>query len=129
VGRPLNKKYLGNPTKPGMQVMFSQCWFQGEHAPSPNVCYVKRQLGTGRYQAEDSVTGTIGPVRLVGPAAPLEPGQAIMFVHVFNQLGIPTPPEHAKVIYNRTVKTWEDHQYEWSIIPASQVGQANLPMA
>ena len=125
MGRPINKKYLGDPARVGQQVVFTACWFALESAPSANPCFVKRQVGTGRFQAEDSVTGHLGAVRIVNGALPLEPGQATIAVTPFGG----GPVEYARVIHNRSVKTWQDHQYRWSILPAGKAGDADLPMA
>ncbi|WP_162828331.1 hypothetical protein, partial [Escherichia coli] len=84
--------------------------------------YVVRQVGTGRYQVTNgSVTGV---VRLVGEGD-LKAGEAHLLVIPFGASEF----EHAKVIHNRSVKTWEGKSYAWSLEAATKAGEADLPLA
>lgn len=119
MGRPLNKKYLGNPAKPSKQVVLSSAWVAGEVGPAEGF-YVVRQVGTGRYQVTN---GTVtGVVRLVGAGA-LKAGEAHLEVVPFGAGGA---VEHARILHNRTVKTWEGNVYKWSLDAATEVGQADI---
>lgn len=128
MGRPINKKYLGDPAHTGKQVKMTEAWIPGESAKSSKICYVVKQKGTGRYLIQEKgVGGKSGVVRLVGPGKPIGPGEARLRVQPF---GSPLPPaEYARVIHNHTVNTWSGKRYIWSIKSANVVGQADLDMA
>lgn len=121
MGRPLNKKYLGSPALPGKHVVMTSAWIAGEVGPAEGF-YVVRQVGTGRYQVTNgSVTGV---VRLAD-AGPLEQGEAHLVVNPF---GDDNDDEYARVIHNRSVKTWEGHSYKWSLEAAAAVGECDMPL-
>lgn len=121
MGRPLNKKYLGDPAKTGKQVVLTSAWIAGEVGPATGF-YITRQVGTGRYQVSN---GTVtGVVRLVA-AGTLAVGEAHLEVTPFGG----APVEYARMIHNRSVKTWDSNVYKWSVEAATELGQADLDMA
>lgn len=121
MGRPLNKKYLGDPATTGKQVVLTSAWIAGQVGPATGF-YILRQVGTGRYQVTNG--SVVGVVRLVA-AGTLAEGEAHLEVTPFGG----APVEYARMIHNRSVKTWEDKSYAWSIEPATEIGQADLDMA
>lgn len=125
MGRPINPNFIGNPATPGRvskALILSQAWIPGAAGLAVGTVYILRQVGTGRYQVTDG-THT-GVVRLVN-ATPTIAGQAIILVTPFGG----GAAQHARVINNRSVKTWEDHSFEWNPnVSATASGQANLPV-
>ena len=81
MGRPINKRYLGNPTTPGLQLLLNECWLPGASAPeTTDTVYILRQTGSHRYMVTNGTT--TGIVTLVG--APItQPGQARLAVTPF----------------------------------------------
>jgi hypothetical protein len=126
MGRPIKSEFIGNPAASGRTskaVVFTQAWLPGQAGLASGTVYIVKQTGTGRYRVTDGTN--IGVVHLVA-GMPANPGEASIVVTPFGG----APVEHAKTIYNRTVKTWEDHEYEWNAnVAASVVGQADLPVA
>lgn len=117
MGRPLKKKFFGNPDKEGLQLVLSSTWLPGKSSAEAGY-WVVRQVGTGRYQVTNGTD--IGVVNLVD-VAPEAEGQATLEVTLFGGA-----IEYARVIYNRTVSTWNLRNYRWSLEPASEEGEANL---
>jgi len=124
MGRPLKNIFFGGTEagqdNPGIQLSIASAFIPGAPAISSTPIVIIRQVGTGRYQVTDGTY--IGVVRLVGTAT-ANPGDANLVVTPYG--GGPT--ELARVVLDRTVKTWSDNVYDWSINAATQVGQANLP--
>ena len=124
MGRPINKHFIGNPAASGRTskaLVLSQAWIPGQAGLAVTTVYILRQVGTGRYQVTDGTH--IGVVRLIN-TTPTAAGQATIIVSPFGG-----GTEHARVINNRSVKTWEDHSYEWNPnILATLATQANLPV-
>ena len=125
MGRPIKPEFIGNPAASGRTskaLVLSQAWIPGQAGLSISTVYILRQVGTGRYQVTD---GTHTGVVRLSNATPTQSGQATIVVTPFG--GGPT--QHARVINNRSVKTWEDHSYAWNPnVAATKVGQANLPV-
>lgn len=48
---------------------------------------------------------------------------------LINPYGYGSPDEYARVIYSKTLKTFQNNVYRWSFFPASQEGEADLPLA
>ena len=126
MGRPINKHFIGDPAASGRTskaLVLSQAWLPGQAGLAVTTVYILRQVGTGRYQVTDG-TNT-GVVHLVD-TAPAAAGQATIVVTPFGG----SPVEYARVINNRTVKTWENHSYDWNPnVLATLAGQADLPVA
>lgn len=148
MGRPLNKKYLGDPARPGKQINVSRAWFTGEVGPvSPgpgsapgttNKLTIVKQIGTGRYMVRwEVINSTSGVIintkiqgmRFVMSSQVVEAGLASMVVKpVVSESPLSYgPDEHVKVLFNKTVRTWQGNRYMWSVEPAIKVGQADLP--
>jgi hypothetical protein len=126
MGRPIKKEFIGNPATSGRTskaVVLSSAWIPGAAGLASGQVYIVKQTGTGRYSVTDGVH--TGVVHLVA-GMPANPGEATIVVTPFGG----APVEHAKIIYNRTVSTWEDHNYEWNAnVLATVVGQSDLPVA
>lgn len=121
MGRPLNKKYLGDPALPGKHVVMTSAWIAGEVGPAEGF-YVVRQVGTGRYQVTN---GTVTGVVRLADAGPLTEGEAHLVVNPF---GDDNDDEYARLIHNRSVKTWEGHSYKWSLDAAAAEGECDMPL-
>lgn len=149
MGRPLNRRHFGNPSLEGKQVVVTQAWFAGEVGPvstgpgsapgTSNILYLDKQIGTGRYivrwDIENSTTHEListksQGLRLVSLEEFTGTGLAIMHVTpVVTESPLTFGPvEYARVIFNRSVKTWQGHRYSWSTEDATKFGQANLPL-
>lgn len=116
MGRPLKKSFFGNPANPGAQIFLNSARISGQSAAAGY--YIVRQVGTGRYQVTN---GTLtGVVRLVAAGA-LQEGEAHVIVKPFGGAD-----EYAKVIHNRSVKTWAGKSYAWSTNAATVAGQADI---
>lgn len=117
MGRPLKKSFFGNPAAPGAQIFLSSARIAGQSAAAGY--YIVRQVGTGRYQVTNG-THT-GVVRLVA-AGTLQEGEAHLIVKPFGGAD-----EYARVIHNRSVKTWAGKSYAWMPnVAATATGQADL---
>lgn len=119
MGRPLQKKFFGNPEGTGMQLVLSYVWLAGSTEAEEGY-YVVRQVGTGRYQVTNG-TNT-GVVKLVD-ALPTAPGEGVIVITPFGA----TQKEFARTIHNRTVRTFDGNTYKWSAEAAVEEGQADLP--
>lgn len=117
MGRPLKKSFFGNPANPGAQVVLNSARIAGQSAAAGY--YIVRQVGTGRFQVTNG-TNT-GVVRLVA-AGTLQEGEA----HVIVKPHGGGADEYAKVIHNRSVKTWAGNTYAWSINTTTTAGQAMI---
>ena len=120
MGRPLQKKFFGDPARPGSQIVLNSAWLPGESA-AINDCYIVKQVGTGRYLVTDGTKS--GVVRLVA-AAPAKAGEGQLVV---NKFGGGT--EAVKVIHNRTIKTWSGASFAWSLAAAAKTGEVTMRFA
>jgi hypothetical protein len=148
VGRPLNKRYLGDPARPGKQIKVNIAWFAGEtgavsagpgSAPgTTNKLAIVKQVGTGRYMVRWDIVNTVSGIvissksqtmRFVMSSQVTEAGFASMVVKpvIIESPLTYGPDEHVKVLFNKTVRTWQGNRYMWSVEPAIKVGQADLP--
>jgi hypothetical protein len=118
MGRPLQKKFFGNPEGTGIQLVLSAVWLAGSTEAETGF-YVVRQVGTGRYQVTNGSKS--GVVKLVD-ALPTAPGEGVIVVRPFGTDLL----EFAKKIHNRTVVTFDGNTYKWSRDPAEENGQADL---
>ena len=117
MGRPLKKSFFGSPATAGAQVVLSSARIAGQSAAAGY--YIVRQVGTGRFQVTN---GTLtGVVRLVA-AGTLQEGEAHCIVKPFGGAD-----EYARVIHNRSVKTWSGNRYTWAAgLAATAAGQATV---
>lgn len=119
MGRPLKKKYFGDPNAFGKQLVLTSVWLEDSVAAESGY-YVIRQVGTGRYQVTNGVKQ--GVVKLVD-LLPDAPGEGVIEITVFGE----EIREYAKKIHNRTVETFDGNRYKWSENPAEVAGEADLP--
>ena len=117
MGRPISKKFIGDPEKIGHQLVVSYVWLDDSTAPEEGF-FITRQSGTRRYHVANA-EGRKGIIQLVD-AMPTQAGEGVIMV-------LPTaggPEEYARTIYNLTVKTYDDNRYNWNI---AGTGEAILP--
>lgn len=117
MGRPISKKFIGDPAKIGHQLVVSYVWLADSTAPEEGF-FITRQSGTRRYHVANA-EGRKGIIQLVD-AMPTQAGEGVIMV-------LPTaggPEEYARTIYNLTVKTYDDNRYNWNI---AGTGEAILP--
>lgn len=126
MGRPLNKKYLGNPNdKPGRQVLITDAWIPGApQAATKNSVYIVKQISKVRFVVSDGThTGIINlqqePVTAEGQGRiTVNPCVGFVDYPVTVDSGIPstmTPAaeEHVFQLNNRTLKTLEGNNFRW----------------
>lgn len=118
MGRPLNKKFFGDPEKGGLQMVLSYVWLD-DSTEAETGFWIVRQLGTGRYQVTNG--DRTGAVRLVDHT-PAVAGEGSILVYPFGS----DEPEFARKIHNRSVVTWSNNTYKWSVDAADEDGQANF---
>ena len=105
MGRPVNKRFLGNYTTSGDQI---QCTAYIPGDSTSRTGYFVRQVGTGRYQASNStLAGTTGVVALTNNDA-TQPGNAYVTVSPYGG-----GTEYARKINDNTVITWQGNTYTW----------------
>lgn len=119
MGRPLNKRYFGEPSGGNFKLVPSLVWIEGKLAAETGF-YITKQTGTGRYIVSNGVDS--GEVTLV-EGAPTGPGQATIVVKP-----IGGSDEYARIVYSRTVSTFEGNNYAWSLDPADVLGEADIPV-
>lgn len=119
MGRPLNKKYFGNPALPGSQIVLTSAWIAGAGSAAAGF-YIVKQVGTGKYLVSNGTDS--GVVKLVDLIADAE-GEATLAVQPFGSAQL----EYVKNIYSRTVKTFDDNTYKWSTEAATEEGAVDLP--
>lgn len=119
MGRPLKKSFFGQPEAGQKLLVLDAVWLDDSTGPETGF-WIVRQVGTGRFQVTNGAK--VGVVRLVGQA-PAKAGEATVIVKPFNG-----SDEFARIIYNRTVTTWERNNYKWSRESAAVEGEADLPL-
>lgn len=82
MGRPLNKKYFGDPLDDGNQLSVD-VWFTGEGSAEPG--WIVRQRGTGIFEITN---GTLTERLKLQNSAPSAEGQASMQVNPFGTTGV-----------------------------------------
>lgn len=103
MGRPVNKRYFGDPTG-GTQIRI-EC--NTGNGPVDDG-YIIRQRATNQFRVTDGVTET--ECRLVNKAAAnLLEGEMV----AFGQLGGQRVP--LQKLFNRTVVDWDGNRYDWTI--------------
>ena len=118
MGRPLQDKFFSDPSNPGSQLSVD-VWFTSEG--SAETGWIVRQRGTGVYEITN---GSLTERLPLQNGLPTAGGQASLSVDPFGS-GI----EFARVILNRTVKTWAGNVYRWSTDPADETREADLPLS
>jgi hypothetical protein len=104
MGRPLNKRFFGNPTtKPGLQIKVSADLGSGK-VPA----WIVEQVGTRQFIVTDGTTTT----RCFLVQNVTQPGEAV--VRVYLSGGV---VETARTIQARRVKTFEGSDVVWSFDP------------
>ena len=105
MGRPINKKYIGNTGATGQQIQVTA------HIPGdPETCtaYIVKQVATNTYRVSNVTGFSSGRCQLVNGSVALQPGQANVMVTPFTG-----PLEFASEIRNRTVTTFQGNTYIW----------------
>lgn len=120
MGRPINKRYIGNYSQPGQQIQM-YAYIDGDSGG--NWAYIDAQKGTRTYKATRDNGSYTGLVTLVdGPEGSVNIGEAHVLVYPYEG-----GTKWAKHICNRTVTCWDGTVYEWvdsTVTPAA--GQAQL---
>jgi hypothetical protein len=106
MGRPINKKYIGNPTNNGNQITLSYVWLEDSTQPETGF-YIVKQKGTGKYLVSNGSRS--GVVELVS-TVPSSAGQGAIIVVPYNTI----VNEFVKKINNRSVVTFSGLTYYWS---------------
>lgn len=103
MGRPLNKKYFGNPATAGLQLTVVADLGNG-----PVNAWIVEQVGTRRYIMTDGTnTATCTLVNVI-----TGPGEAVMTVNVSGG-----GTETARIVQAHRVKTFEGSNLGWSFDP------------
>lgn len=107
MGRPIKESYIGNVSTTGKQI---ECYAWGDPLDTQaRLSYIQKQLGTGRYYAVSANGAHAGEVTLVNTdSGNLAVGQASVSVTTYAD-GV----KYAKVIYDNTVRTWDNMSYTW----------------
>lgn len=116
MGRPLNKKYFGEPTG-GLDKLEIKFW----DGSSVVTGWIVEQVATGEFIVTD---GTAEDRVELGSALPTAAGEGALEVAVFGG-----GTEFARNILAHRVKTFEGGDYDWSLEAATEAGQADLPLA
>lgn len=120
MGRPINKRFIGNISQSGNQISI---WAYIPGDSGYNYAWIAAQKGTGKYKATRTDGAYTGLVTLVdGPEGNINEGEAHIQVYPYGG-----GTEFARVIKDRTVTTWEGNTYAWVDASVSlQPGQAHL---
>lgn len=118
MGRPLNKKFFGDPASPGNQLRVEAwipggsgsvtAWIVKQH--TNNTYTVSDGSDTGRCKLQEAGISAAGQMRL--PVTPF--GGAT---------------EYGRILNAHQVKTWEGNVYSWSELSADEVGEADPDLA
>lgn len=115
MGRPLNKRYFGDPSNPGPQFQVLADLGSGI-AP----VYIVRQRSSYRFEVTDGVTTKV--CKLVD-GMPSAPGEMAIVVSTVSGT------EYARVVHAHRVKTFQGNDYPWMFAPAPTPDKAVLPYA
>ena len=123
MGRPINKRYIGDYAQAGQQIQMS-AYIPGDSGYY--YAYINAQKGTRRYKATKFNGSYTGLVELVdGPEGSINVGQAHVQVYPYEG-----GTKWAKTIRDRTVTCWDGSTYEWvDSNTTPQAGQAQLQTA
>lgn len=84
MGRPINKRYIGNTSQSGQQIQ-ATAYFGGE--PGPVTAYINKQVATNTYQMTSEDGTASGRVQLAQGGVALNPGQANVIVTPYGASG------------------------------------------
>jgi len=84
MGRPINKKFIGNITGTGQQIV-ATAYIPG--SAGPTTAWIKKQVATNTYLMADSAGPDSGRCQLVQGGADLEPGQANITITPYGASG------------------------------------------
>lgn len=84
MGRPINKKYIGNTSQSGQQIQ-ATAYFG--NAPGPVTAYISKQVATNTYQMTAESGAYSGRVQLVQGGVALNPGEANVVVTPYGASG------------------------------------------
>lgn len=120
MGRPINKRFIGNTSISGNQIQAS-AWIPGDSGY--NSAWLNAQKGTSTYRATRYDGAYTGMVTLVdGGEGNINEGEAHIQVYPYEG-----GTQFARVIKDRTVTTFEGNTYSWVDASVSlQPGQAHL---
>ncbi|MEM5877771.1 MAG: hypothetical protein QXF12_02705 [Candidatus Aenigmatarchaeota archaeon] len=105
MGRPINKKYFGNPSNPGNQIKVNADLGSGVVS-----AWIKKQKGTRKFLVTNGIEERI--CFLVDNIT--QPGQAT--IDVIKDSG---PNERVRTLQAKRVKTWNNNDYVWGFGPPS----------
>lgn len=124
MGRPIKKSFIGNTSSTGQQIA-CYAWVPGDS--QARLSYISEQTGTGRYNVVNTTGARTGEVTLVNTdSGNLIVGQASVTVTPYSG-----PVQYARVIYDNTVRTFNDNQYKWYFTGTSltEVNSATIQSA
>lgn len=105
MGRPINKKYIGNTSITNQQIA-ATAYFGGDS--QTRTSYISAQKGTNTFHMVSADGQHDGIVELVNGNVALQPGQANITVTNYDNV-----VEFAEKITNRMVNTYQGNEYEW----------------
>lgn len=65
MGRPVNKRFFGNPATESGEQFYIQAWFPGSTANAEEQCFIVKQTATRTFRVESVANNDQGEVRLV----------------------------------------------------------------
>ncbi|MFA5489229.1 MAG: hypothetical protein WC284_08425 [Candidimonas sp.] len=120
MGRPLNKRFFGDPSEGGVQINLTEAWIPGAGSLTA-AAWIVKQTGNGRYVVTDGAD--TGVVNLVD-TSPVVEGQARIEITIYGG-----GTENAKQINSHQVKTFDGNVYRWLPTGAIADGDADLPLS
>lgn len=121
MGRPIKKSYIGDTANPGKQIACN-AWIPGDSGAS--TCWIKEQIGTGRYVVSKDDESMEGIVTLANTnAAGLIAGQASLKITLFPSAG--GGEKYVDVIYDNIVRTFDGEKYIWYFSGTADTGEVN----
>lgn len=118
MGRPLNKKYFGEPSGDANKIVIAM-W--DDTLPGVDDGWIVEQVATGEFIVTN---GTVTDRVELQASLPTAPGEGAIEVTIFGGGN-----EYAKNVSAHRVKTFEGGDYSWSLEAATEAGQADLPLA
>lgn len=115
MGRPLNKRYFGDPALDGQQLLV-----EADLGNGPVTGWIIRQKGTRLYDITDGVDTL--RCRLVEEIT--KPGDAKISVIPFSG-----PNENARTLQAHRVKTWEGNDVVWRLTAPVDETTVTVPNA
>ena len=118
MGRPLNKRFFGDPASPGSQLEV-EAWIPGAMGPSSPFAWIVEQNSNTTYTLDDG--SFTGRCKLQADAI-TGPGQMRIVVSPF-----PSGTEYARILNAHQVKTFEGNVYSWqAAFAADEFDEADL---